>query len=75
MNTRQLLRNSEDRRELGLSLLTIGFMLWVFDLLVVFFLPAAYRTGHHRPFLILIGSAAIAGLVLLAIGFRMRVQR
>ena len=29
----------EDRHEIGLSLITIGFMLWFFDLLVTFFLP------------------------------------
>ena len=62
----------EDRREVGLSLITIGFMLWFFDLLVMFFLPAGYRTGHQRAFFLLIGSAAIAGIVLAAIGWKMK---
>jgi len=65
----------EDRHEIGLSLITIGFMLWFFDLLVAFFLPAAYRTGHERPFLLLIGSAAVAGIILTAIGWKMKAER
>jgi uncharacterized membrane protein len=66
---------AEDRREVGLSLITIGFMLWFFDLLVTFFLPASYRTGHQRAFLLLIGSAAIAGIILTAIGWKMKAER
>ena len=65
---------AEERRETGLSLITIGFMLWFFDLLVAFFLPAGYRTGHQRPFLLLIGSAAVAGAVLAVIGWKMKMQ-
>jgi len=64
-----------DRREIGLSLITIGCMLWFFDLLVAFFLPAGYRTGHQRAFLLLIGSAAVAGIILTAIGWKMKAER
>ncbi|HLH05857.1 MAG TPA: hypothetical protein VKW78_01325 [Terriglobales bacterium] len=63
---------NEDRREIGLSLITIAFMLWFFDLLVAFFLPAGYRTGHQRAFLLLIGSAAIAGAILAVIGWKIK---
>jgi len=67
--------NPEDRREVGLSLITIGFMLWFFDLLVTFFLPAGYRLGHQRAFLLLIGSAALAGVILTLIGWKMKAER
>jgi hypothetical protein len=63
---------AEDRHEIGLSLITIGCVLWFFDLLVTFFLPAGYRTGHQRAFLLLIGSAAAAGAILTAIGWKMK---
>jgi uncharacterized membrane protein len=66
---------AEDRHEVGLSLITIGFMLWFFDLLVAFFLPAGYRTGHQRAFLLLIGSAAVAGVILTVIGWKMKTER
>jgi Na+-driven multidrug efflux pump len=65
----------EDRREVGLSLITIGCMLWCFDLLVAFFLPAGYRIGHQRAFLLLIGSAAVAGIILVLIGWKMKAEQ
>jgi hypothetical protein len=64
--------NSEERRENGLGLIMIGFMLWFFDAMVFFFLPAAMRLGHPRPFVMLIGSAFVAGAALIAIGYRLR---
>ena len=64
--------NSEERRENGLSLIMIGFMLWFFDALVFFFMPAAARLGHPRPFEALIGAAFVAGVVLVLIGMRLR---
>ncbi len=64
--------NLEERRENGLSLMVIGFMLWFFDALVFFFMPAAVRLGHPRPFALLMGTAFIAGVVLIAIGRHMR---
>jgi len=64
--------NSEERRENGLSLIMIGFMLWFFDALVFFFMPAAARLGHPRPFEVLIGAAFFAGIVLILIGTRLR---
>lgn len=64
--------NPEERRENALSIITIGFMLWFFDALIFFFMPAAARLGHPRPFLILIGAAFIAGGVLIAIGSYLR---
>jgi len=62
----------EARRENGLALITIGFMLWFFDALVFFFMPAGVRLGHPRPFEILIGSAFVAGALLIALGMRIK---
>ena len=64
--------STEERRENGLGLITIGFMLWFFDALVFFFMPAGARLGHPRPFEVLIGSALVAGAVLIWIGTRLR---
>lgn len=64
--------SSEERRENGLSLILIGFMLWFFDLLIVFFMPAGVRLGHPRPFQILIASAFVAGAMVIAIGRHLR---
>ena len=66
--------NSEERRENGLSLIVIGFMLWFFDALVFFFMPAASRMGNPRPFELLIGSAFVAGVALIAVGMHFRRQ-
>ena len=66
--------NAEERRENGLSLIVIGFMLWFFDALVFFFMPAALRLGHPRPFVTLIGAAFLSGVVLIGIGMRLRKQ-
>lgn len=64
--------SAEERRENGLSLIVIGFMLWFFDALVFFFMPAASRMGHPRPFQLLIGAAFLAGVVLIAVGKHLR---
>jgi lipopolysaccharide export LptBFGC system permease protein LptF len=62
----------EERRENGLGLIMIGFLLWFFDALMFFFMPQAARMGHPRPFLALIGAAFVAGAALIAIGTRLR---
>ncbi len=64
--------SSEERRENALSLIVIGFMLWCFDALVFFFMPAGVRLGHQRPFEITIASAFVVGAILIAIGTRLR---
>jgi len=66
--------STEERRENGLSLMVIGFMLWFFDLLILFFMPAGVRLGHPRPFQVLIASAFVAGVVLIASGRYLRKQ-
>ena len=64
--------SSEERRENGLSLILIGFMLWFFDLLIVFFMPAGVRLGHSRPFEILVALAFVAGAAVIAVGRHLR---
>ena len=64
--------NAEERRENGLGLIAIGVMLWFFDAMVFFFMPAASRLGQARPFALLIGSAFLAGAVLILVGMRLR---
>jgi hypothetical protein len=65
---------SELRRENGLSLIMIGLMLWFFDALIVFFMPAGVRLGHQWPFVILTLSVFVAGAITIALGAHMRKQ-
>jgi NADH:ubiquinone oxidoreductase subunit 6 (subunit J) len=56
-----------------MSALTIlGLGLWVVDLLVVFFAPAAIRLGHGSSFVGVILVLALVGLVLVLLGRRER---
>ncbi len=64
--------NPEERRENGTSLIVIGFMLWFFDALVFFFMPAGVRLGQQRGFAILTVTAFLAGAVVMGLGFYMR---
>ncbi|HVZ16259.1 MAG TPA: hypothetical protein VG897_04030 [Terriglobales bacterium] len=64
----------EERRENGLGLIMIGFMLWFFDALILFFMPAGIRLGHRLPFEFLIGSAFVGGAALIAVGMHLRKQ-
>jgi hypothetical protein len=67
--------NSEQRQEKGLSLIVIGFLLWFFDALIFFFMPAGVRLGEQRPFAILIVSAFLAGAVVMGFGFYLRKEK
>jgi hypothetical protein len=62
----------EDRRETGAALAIIGVVLWCFDALVIFFLPAGFRLGHQAAFLAIVIILAVAGLVLVISGSRRR---
>jgi hypothetical protein len=64
--------NNEERGETGLSLIVIGAMLWFFDALVFFFLPAGVKLGQQKGFTILTGSAFLMGAVVIAIGWYLR---
>ncbi len=58
----------EEKRETGTALIAAGCSAWFFDFLVLFFLPAAWRQGHHQTFLAVMGVLALTGLALIALG-------
>jgi uncharacterized membrane protein len=62
----------EAKSELGGSLMFIGLALWVADLLVVFYLPAALKLGRHLTFVGIIAVLAVMGLVLMITGYGLR---
>jgi polyferredoxin len=64
--------NSEGRREKGLSLIVIGIMVWFFDALIFFFMPAGVKLGQQQGFGIVIGSALLIGAILIGVGVYMR---
>lgn len=72
MTAMSVMTNTEGKRELGTSLMFIGLGLWVADLLVVFFLPAAIKLGRYTGFLSVIGALALLGLVLMIWGYATR---
>ena len=61
-----------ERYEASSSLLFIGLAVWVTDLLVVFFLPSAFKVGRHGLFISVIAALALLGLALIITGFSMR---
>jgi uncharacterized membrane protein len=64
--------DAAEKRELGVSLMFIGLALWVADLLVVFFLPAAAKIGWHATFVSIIAVLAVLGLGLMMGGYAVR---
>ncbi len=64
--------DSTEKRETGVSLMFIGLAVWVADLLVVFFLPGAIRSGQHAMFVSIITVLAVAGLALMITGYGLR---
>jgi len=63
---------TEEKRELGGSLMFIGLALWVADLLVVFYLPAMMKVGRHAPFVGIVAVLAVAGLTFMITGYALR---
>jgi uncharacterized protein YjeT (DUF2065 family) len=63
---------AEERREIGAALIVAGCMAWFFEFLVVFFLPAAWRQGHHAGFLAAMAGLAGIGLLLVIVGVQDR---
>lgn len=61
-----------DKHETGTSLMFAGLAVWVASLLVVFFLPAAFKIGHHTTFLSIITVLVTAGVILMAAGCGIR---
>jgi hypothetical protein len=64
--------DNEEAREKSSSLVVVGWMLVLFDALVIFFLPAAIRRGHPAGFETVAVLLAVAGLVLIITGYRGR---
>jgi hypothetical protein len=62
----------EAKSELGGSLMFIGLALWVADLLVVFYLPALTKAGGHALSIGIVTLLAVAGLILMIIGYGLR---
>jgi hypothetical protein len=50
----------------------IGLALWIADLLVFFYLPAAARIGRHATFIGIIAVLAALGLTLMLTGYGLR---
>jgi hypothetical protein len=63
---------ADDKRESGTSLVFMAVAVWVFDLLVVFFLPAGFRLGSQLTFFSIIGIVGVLGLLLLIAGYSRR---
>ena len=66
------MQSTEDRREGGAGLMFVGLALWVADALVLFFLPSGVRAGREAIYLLLMVILAVAGLVLIIVGFSRR---
>jgi hypothetical protein len=65
---------NEEAREKSSSLVVVGWMVVLFDALVVFFLPAAIRRGHPAGFEGIAVALAVVGLLLIIAGYRGRRQ-
>jgi hypothetical protein len=62
----------EARRETGTSLMFLGCMVWVADLLVLFFLPAGFKQGRQELFLGIMIILFLLGTYLTVTGYLMR---
>ena len=62
----------EEVREKGLSLEVIGGMIWFFDFLILFFLPAGLKLGHKTGFAALMIGLGVLGLVFIVCGIVIR---
>jgi NADH:ubiquinone oxidoreductase subunit 3 (subunit A) len=72
MNSRGEAVVARDRRETGTGFMFIATALWVSDLLVIFFFPAAVRLGKYTSFLAVVAALAFLGLALFVKGYEMR---
>lgn len=70
-----MVSNTEERRENGRSLIVIGFLLWFFDALIFFYMPAGMRLGEQRGFALLTISAFLAGAIVMGFGFYLRREK
>ena len=61
--------DAEARREVGASLMFIGLVLWVADLLVVFYFPASIKIGQRGSFAAIIAIMAVVGAAMMVGGY------
>ncbi len=66
--------NTEGIREKGLGLEVVGGIVWFFDFLLLFFLPAGVKLGHKGGFVALMIGLFVVGLVLMGAGYAMRAR-
>jgi hypothetical protein len=64
----------EEMREKGLSLEVIGGMVWFFDFLILFFLPAGAKLGHRAAFTTIMVALFVVGAALYVGGWVMRAR-
>jgi hypothetical protein len=64
--------DAEDKQEKGSALMFAGLAVWVGGLLVLFYLPAAFRYGHQSAFTIILASLGAVGAALMGAGWSMR---
>ena len=64
--------DSEEKRETGGSLMFAGLAVWVAGLLVLFYLPSAFRVGHQGMFALILAALGVLGAALMASGWWMR---
>lgn len=62
----------QDEREKASALIVAGWVACLFNALVLFFLPAAVRLGHHGRFLAVMSVLVVIGLVLIISGYVIR---
>jgi energy-converting hydrogenase Eha subunit G len=58
----------EDRRDVNLTYMLVGWLCWIFGFLVMFFNPSAMRLGRISMLMIAV-VLAVVGLVLNLIGW------
>ncbi|HUJ95912.1 MAG TPA: hypothetical protein VLW84_11650 [Terriglobales bacterium] len=61
-----------EKQETGTALMFTGLSVWVAALLVLFFLPSGYKVGRESTLLAIMIVLGIAGLFLVAVGYRRR---
>ncbi len=66
------MRDAEEKREKGTSLMFIGLAVWVGGLLVLFFLPSGMRLGHQGTFTLILATLGALGAVLMGSGWMLR---
>ena len=63
--------SQEETRESGRAYMVVGWILVLFALLVIFFVPAAVKLGQIR-FGVIAGAMVFVGLLLNIYGYRLR---